>query len=119
MVQKIVDPTRIPVPGGKIIEEFVGRVNTRRSTLSVAHMVAPARWSEPYQRPEFEEVTIVVRGTIRVDHQGGPTDVGPGEVVHVGAGERICYSNPFDEEAEYWAICVPAFDPGTVHREVG
>ncbi len=117
MVQKISQPTRIPVPGNKLIEEHVGRVHTGTSSLSVAHMVAPPQWDEPYQQPEFDEVTIVVRGTIRVEHAGGHVDVGAGETVLVEAGERIRYSNPFDDQAEYWAICTPAFSPEAAHRD--
>ena len=109
MVQKVTVPTTIPVPGGKQIEEHVGRVHTGTESLSVAHMIAPPGWGEPFQQPRFDEVTIVVRGTMRVEHDGGVTDVGPGETVLVEAGERIRYSNPFEEEAEYWAFCAPAF----------
>ncbi len=117
MVEKITHPTLIPVPGGKRIEEYVGRVRTGTTSMSVAHMIAPPGWEEPFQRPEFDEVTIVVRGTMRVEHDGGTTDVGAGETMLTGAGERIRYSNPFDEEAEYWAVCAPAFSPETAHRE--
>ncbi len=117
MVEKITDPARIPVPGGKRIEEYVGRVRTGTASMSVAHMIAPPGWDEPFQRPDFDEVTIVVRGTIRVEHDGGALDVGAGETVFAGAGERIRYSNPFDEEAEYWAVCAPAFSPEAAHRE--
>lgn len=117
MICKIDDPTRVPGPGGKTIEEFVGRVRTGTETLSVAHMIAPPRWSEPAQQPEFDEVTIVLRGVMRVEHSGGTADVGPGEAILVGAGERIRYSNPTDEESEYWAVCAPAFSPETVHRD--
>jgi len=117
MVEKITSPQRIPVPGDKIIEEYVGRVNTHTNSVSVAHMVAPPHWSEPYQEPDFDEVTLVIRGTMRVEHADGHTDVGAGEVVYCPPGERIRYSNPFDEEAEYWAICVPAFKDSMAHRE--
>ena len=116
-VRKIDAPTRIPAPGRKVIEEHVGRVHTGTETLSVAHMVAPPRWSEPFQRPAFDEVTLVVRGTVRVEHDAGVLDVQGGETALVPAGSRIRYSNPSDEEAEYWAICAPAFSPETVHRE--
>ena len=119
MVRKITAPTRIPVPGGKLIEEHVGRVNTGTASLSVAHMIAPPGWDEPFQQPTFDEVTIVLRGTMRVEHEGGPTDVGPGETVLVPAGTRIRYSNPLDEETEYWAVCAPAFDPEAARREGG
>ena len=119
MIRKITDPARIEVPGGKLIEEHVGRVRTGTEALSVAHMVAPPGWDEPFQTPDFDEVTIVLRGTIRVEHSGGPTDVSAGETILVEAGERIRYSNPFDAEAEYWAVCTPAFSPEAAHRDAG
>ena len=117
MVRKIDAPTRVPGPGGKTIEEHVGRVNTGTQTLSVAHMIAPPFWSEPYQQPEFDEVTIVIRGRIRVEHDGGVEDVRPGQTILCEAGERIRYSNPHDEEAEYWAVCAPAFDLELARRD--
>lgn len=117
MPQKITDPTRIPVTGNKLIEEHVGRASTGTTSMSVAHMIAPAGWGEPVQQPAFDEVTIVVRGTVRVEHEGGVIDVAAGETVLVTAGERIRYSNPSIEEAEYWAVCAPAFSMETVHRE--
>ncbi|NBC17149.1 MAG: cupin domain-containing protein [Bacteroidetes bacterium] len=117
MVRKITSPTAIPVPGGKQIEEHVGRVHTGTTSLSVAHMVAPPGWGEPFQQPTFDEVTIVVRGTMRVEHDEGVMDVGPGETVLVEAGERIRYSNPFGDAAEYWAVCAPAFSPEAARRE--
>lgn len=111
-------PTRIPVPGDKLIEEHVGRVNTGTETLSVAHMVAPPGWDEPFQTPSFDEVTIVLSGTMRVEHAEGSTDVGPGETVLCAAGERIRYSNPSETEpCEYWAVCTPAFSPEKAGRE--
>jgi mannose-6-phosphate isomerase-like protein (cupin superfamily) len=118
MPRHIAEPARIPAPGDKTIEEHVGRVSTETASLSVAHMVAPPGWDEPAQRPDFDEVTIVVRGTMRVEHDGGHLDVGPGETVLCEAGERIRYLNPSDtDECEYWAVCAPAFSPGAVHRE--
>jgi mannose-6-phosphate isomerase-like protein (cupin superfamily) len=117
-VLRITDPTQIPVPGGKLIEEHVGRVRTGTESLSVAHMVAPPGWAEPPQTPDFDEVTIVLRGTVRVEHEGGFVDVRAGETVLTEAGARIRYLNPSEtEEAEYWAVCAPAFSPDTVHRE--
>jgi mannose-6-phosphate isomerase-like protein (cupin superfamily) len=115
----ITRPVRIPAPGAKVIEEHVGRASTDTPGVSVAHMVAPPGWDEPFQTPAFDEVTIVVRGTMRVDHEAGTTDVRAGETILCRAGERIRYSNPFDEEAEYWAVCAPAFSPDTVNREEG
>lgn len=117
MVKKISQPQRISVPGNKVIEEHVGRVRTGTESLSVAHMVAPPGWDEPFQQPDFDEVTIVTRGVIRVEHDGGHLDVSAGETVLVEAGERIRYSNPTEHETEYWAVCSPAFSPDTVHRD--
>jgi mannose-6-phosphate isomerase-like protein (cupin superfamily) len=117
MVQKINAPTQITAPGNKIIEEYVGRVHTKTNSVSVAHMIAPPGWTEPFQQPDFDEVTLVIRGTLLVDHADGPTEVRAGEVIYCGPGERIRYSNPFDQEAEYWAICVPAFKDTMAHRE--
>ena len=117
MIKKITTPTRIPVPGGKIIDEHVGRVHTGTESVSVAHMIAPPGWGEPFQQPTFDEVTIVIRGTVRVEHAGGMLDVGAGETVLVEAGERVRYSNPFDAESEYWAVCTPAFSPEEARRD--
>ena len=96
MIQKIASPTRIQVPGDKVLEEYIGRVNSEIATLSVAHMVSPPGWSEPYQTPEFDEVTIVLRGKLRVEHEGGTTDIGANETLLAAAGERVRYSNPFE-----------------------
>jgi mannose-6-phosphate isomerase-like protein (cupin superfamily) len=117
MVRKIDDPARIEVPGGKVIDEHVGRVRTGTAAMSVAHMIAPPGWDEPFQTPDFDEVTIVLRGTVRVEHEGGVLDVSAGETVLVEAGERIRYSNPSDAETEYWAVCAPAFSPEAAHRD--
>jgi len=116
----IPSPTRIPVPGGKVIDEHVGAVNTPdaglQSSVSVARMVAPAGWSEPFQRPEFDEITLVLAGSVLVDHDGGTIEVGAGQSVLTRGGERIRYScGP--EGAEYVAVCLPAFSPDTVHRD--
>jgi len=99
----------IPVPGGKRIEELVGRVATGTSEMSVAHMHAPPGWSEPAQTPRFAEATAVVRGRLRVEVDGEERTVGAGEAILVPAGKSVRYGNPFAEECEYWAICVPAF----------
>ena len=118
MPRLVSDPVRIPGPGGKTIEEFVGRLATDTASLSVAHMVAPPGWEEPAQTPAFDEVTIVLRGTMRVEHDGGHTDVGPGQTVLCEAGERVRYRNASDADpCEYWAVCAPAFSPETVRRE--
>ncbi len=117
MVKKTSQPAIIPAPGDKRIEEYIGRVHTGTPSLSVAHMVAPPGWTEPFQRPDFDEATIVVRGSIRVEYEGTIVDVHSGETVLVERGSRIRYSNPFPEEAEYWAVCTPAFAPEAAHRD--
>ena len=118
MPQHITAPVRIPAPGAKVIEEHVGRASTGTVSASVAHMIAPPGWDEPFQAPDFDEVTIVVRGAIRVEHDGGAFEVRAGESVLCRAGERIRYANASaTDEAEYWAVCTPAFAPDTVHRE--
>jgi mannose-6-phosphate isomerase-like protein (cupin superfamily) len=115
--QHITAPTTIPVPGGKVIDEYVGRVNSGTDTLSVARMAAPGGWTEPAQRPDFDEVTLVLRGTVRVEHDGGALDVRAGEAVLTRAGERVRYSTPNPDGADYVAICVPAFSPDAAHRD--
>lgn len=120
----ITAPVRIPVPGGKLIEEIVGRVATGHSSLSVAHMVAPPGWGEPAQTPEFLEVTVMVRGTMRIEI-GPAADGTPSEVIELAAGHsiviepgvRVRYSNPYDAENEYYAVCLPAFSPDAAHRD--
>lgn|SRR3954466_850282 len=117
MAELIEGATRIPVPGGKIIDEYVGRVNSGEAAVSVAHMVAPAGWVEPAQRPEFDEVTLVLKGSVTVEHEGGTFEVRAGQAVVTRAGERVRYTTPGPDGAEYVAICRPAFDPDTAHRE--
>jgi mannose-6-phosphate isomerase-like protein (cupin superfamily) len=109
-------PTRIPVPGGKTIDEYVGHVTTGTPEVSVAHMLAPAGWSEPAQQPDFDEITVVLRGTVRVEHDGGVLDVAAGQAVLTRAGERVRYSTG-DDGAEYVAVCLPAFTPDLAHRD--
>lgn len=99
----------------KRIEEFAGRVNSGHSALSVARMRSPAGWEEPGQTPEFEEITVVLAGTLRVEHRGGIIDVHAGQAVVTAPGEWIRYSTP--DGAEYLAVCLPAFSPATVHRD--
>ncbi|NBC86776.1 MAG: cupin domain-containing protein [Bacteroidetes bacterium] len=101
----------------KRIEEYVGRVNTGHEAVSVARMTSPAGWEEPGQRPEFDEITLVLRGRVHVEHEDGEIEVGPGQAMLTRAGEWIRYSTPGDEGAEYVAICLPAFSPDTVHRD--
>jgi len=110
-------PFRVPTTDGKLIEEHVGLASTHTAEYSVAHMVAPPQWSEPPQRPEFDEITIVVRGRKRFEIDGDVVELQAGESLLIKAGARVRYSNPFDEECEYWSVCVPAFSPATVHRE--
>jgi ethanolamine utilization protein EutQ (cupin superfamily) len=111
-------PTVIPAAGTppKIIEEFVGRVNSNTSGVSIARMTSPAGWVEPGQRPDFDEYTIVLRGKLRVASASGALDVAAGQAVIVPRGEWVQYSTP--EGAEYLAVCLPAFSPDTVHRDV-
>jgi mannose-6-phosphate isomerase-like protein (cupin superfamily) len=119
MPQLIATPTRIQAEGHppKIIEEFVGRVNTGASEVSIAQMHAPAGWVEPGQRPEFDEYTLVLEGMLRVEHEGGALEVHAGQAVLARKGEWIRYSTPRAEGARYVAICLPAFSPDTVHRD--
>lgn len=110
--------TRIEAAGNKpkLIDEYVGRVNTKSGDVSVAHMRSPAGWQEPGQTPEFEEYTIVLSGRLRVTHKNGSFDVTAGQAVITHAGEWIQYSTP-EEATEYIAVCMPAFSPATVHRD--
>lgn len=101
-------PVRIPVPGGKLIEEHIGRVATGTEHLSLAHMVAPAGWSEPAQQPEFAEITIMVHGTMRIECGDDVVELRAGESFFVQSGVRVRYGNPYSEECEYYAVCLPA-----------
>ena len=101
----------------KLIEEYVGQVNTGEARVSIARMTSPEGWVEPGQRPEFDEWTLVLRGAVQIDHADGTLTVEAGQAVIVRAGERIRYSTPGADGAEYVAVCLPAFHPETVHRE--
>lgn len=101
----------------KRIEEFVGRVNSGHANVSIARMTSPAGWTEPGQRPEFEEITIVLNGMLRVEHAGGVLDVRAGQAVMTVPGEWVRYSTPELGGAEYVAVCIPAFSLDTVHRD--
>ena len=101
----------------KHIEEYAGRVNSGHHSVSVARMRSPSGWQEPGQRPEFEEITVVLRGMVRVEHEGGVLDVRAGQAVVTTPGEWIRYSTPGPDGAEYVAVCLPAFSPATVHRD--
>lgn len=113
------EPTRVTATGEppKLIDEYVGRANTGESRLSVAHMHSPSGWSEPGQRPEFDEFTVVLRGVVVVEHDGGTLEVTAGQAVHTRPGEWVRYSTPGPDGAEYLAVCLPAFSPETVHRD--
>ncbi|HET9695820.1 MAG TPA: cupin [Terriglobales bacterium] len=113
----IEQPTRIQAVGNKpkLIDEFVGHVNSKTGNVSIAHMRSPDGWLEPGQTPEFDEYTVVLKGFVRVTHKGGHIDVKPGQAVIAHKGEWVQYSTP--EGAEYIAICVPAFSPDKVHRD--
>jgi mannose-6-phosphate isomerase-like protein (cupin superfamily) len=115
MPKLIASPKRIPVPGDKLLDEYVGRVNTADEQVSIAHMRSPAGWSEPGQQPEFDEFTVVLKGTVHVEHKGGTMEVRAGQAVLAQKGEWVRYSTP--QGAEYVAICLPAFSPNTVHRD--
>jgi len=111
--------TRIAAAGTKpkIIEEYIGRVNSKTSAVSVAHMLSPSGWVEPGQKPEFNEYTVVLKGMLHVDHEGGSIDVRAGQAIIAYAGEWVRYSSPGEEGAEYIAVCLPAFSVDTVHRD--
>jgi mannose-6-phosphate isomerase-like protein (cupin superfamily) len=115
----IAAPTRITAAGNKpkIIQEFIGRVNSKTEAASIAHMKSPSGWIEPGQTPEFDEYTVVLAGMLRVEHRDGKLDVRPGQAVITRKGEWVKYSTPEPEGAEYIAVCLPAFSPGTVHRD--
>lgn len=112
-------PTQIAAAGTKpkIIREYVGRVNSQTTSVSVAHMTSPDGWVEPGQTPEFDEYTIVLKGMLRLTHRGGELDVRAGQAVITRAGEWIQYSTPEPGGADYIAVCLPAFSPSTVHRD--
>ena len=119
MPRLIPGPAVIPAAGTKpkVIEEYAGRVNTGHTAVSVARMLAPAGWTEPGQRPLFQEITVVLRGVLRVEHQGGRLDVSAGQAVVADPGEWVRYSSPGPQDTEYVAVCLPAFSPDTVHRD--
>jgi mannose-6-phosphate isomerase-like protein (cupin superfamily) len=119
MPTHVTGPKIITAAGNKPkrIEEFVGRVNTQTAACSVARMVSPGGWIEPGQRPEFDEYTVVLRGRLRVEFEGGALDVRAGEAVIAHRGEWVRYSTPDDEGAEYIAVCLPAFSPESVQRD--
>lgn len=119
MPELIAAPTMVEAAGTppKTIREYVGRVNSGEDRLSVAHMTSPSGWVEPGQRPEFDEFTVVLRGTLVVEHEDGRFEVAAGQAVHTRAGEWVRYSTPGADGADYVAVCLPAFGPGIVHRD--
>jgi quercetin dioxygenase-like cupin family protein len=119
MARLITQPTRIEAHGQppKTIEEYIGRVNSKTDALSIAKMISPAGWSEPGQTPEFDEYTVVLKGTLTVETRTGTHKVKAGQAIILSAGEWVRYSSPDAGGAEYIAVCLPAFSPNTVHRE--
>ena len=119
MPRLITAPTRIEAVGEppKIIEEFIGHVNSATAALSIAKMTSPSGWSEPGQTPEFDEYTVVLKGQLQVETRDGIIQVAAGQAIITSRGEWIRYSTPGPEGAEYIAVCLPAFSPNTVHRD--
>ncbi len=119
MPQLISQPTRIEAAGNKpkLIDEYIGRVTTQTEAASIAHMRSPGGWIEPGQRPDFDEFTVVLKGTLHVEFEGGQMDVQAGQAIITQKGEWVRYSTPSPEGAEYIAVCLPAFSPDTVHRD--
>lgn len=110
------DPFIVPTADGKLIEEHFGAASTGGDAVSVAHMIAPAGWSEPAQIPDFDEYSLMIRGKTRVELPSGEVVLTAGESLFVPRGTRVRYANPFSEEAEYWSVCIPAFTPDRAHR---
>jgi mannose-6-phosphate isomerase-like protein (cupin superfamily) len=119
MPELIDAPSRVTAAGEppKLIDEYIGRVASGEARLSVAHMRSPSGWSEPGQRPEFDEFTVVLNGALLVEFDDGQLTVQAGQAVHTAPGEWVRYSSPGADGAEYIAVCLPAFSPGTVHRD--
>lgn len=119
MPELIAGPTRVEAAGNKpkLIDEFVGRVNSKESAVSIARMRSPGGWVEPGQAPEFDEYTVVLAGRLRVEYRGGAIDVDAGQAVVVRRGEWVRYSTPEPEGAEYIAVCLPAFSLDGAHRD--
>ena len=119
MPRLIEAPSRVTAAGNKpkLIDEYVGRANSGTTGVSVAHMRSPGGWQEPGQRPDFDEFTIVLKGTVHVEFEGGSMEVKAGQAIHTAPGEWIRYSTPGEQGAEYIAVCLPAFSMDTVHRD--
>ena len=110
-------PFIVPTTDGKLIEEHFGLATTKTDGLSIAHMVAPAGWNEPHQNPEFDEYTLVSRGKKMFEVDGEEIIVSKGQSILIKKGSRVRYSNPFNEECEYWSVCLPAFSLDLFNRE--
>ncbi|RMI25174.1 MAG: cupin domain-containing protein [Calditrichaeota bacterium] len=110
-------PFQVPTRDGKLIEEHFGLASTGEDRFSIAHMIAPPGWSEPFQQPEFDEITIMISGRKLVEVDGDQIVLEAGETLLIRKGARVRYSNPFEKPAEYWSVCLPAFSPERVHRE--
>jgi mannose-6-phosphate isomerase-like protein (cupin superfamily) len=119
MPSLITQPTIVEPAGNlpKTIAEYAGRANTGTDQVSIALMTSPAGWEEPGQRPDFEEWTIVLRGVLVLDHEGGHLEVRAGQAVRVDAGEWVRYRTPYEDGAEYVSVCLPAFSPDAAHRD--
>ena len=119
MAKVIEQPTLVEAAGesSKTIEEYIGRVNSDTTSLSIARMKSPSGWSEPGQKPEFDEFTVVLRGILYIRLKDREFDVAAGQAVSISAGEWVQYSTPHSEGAEYIAVCLPAFSPDLVHRD--
>lgn len=119
MPKLISAPSRVEAAGTKpkLIDEYIGRVNSSDQHISVAHMRSPGGWVEPGQTPQFEEITLVLRGCVKVDYENGSMEVRAGQAIQTSPGEWIRYSTPYADGAEYVAICLPAFSMDTVHRD--
>lgn len=110
-------PFIVPTTDNKIIKEHFGMASTQDQKFSVAHMIAPANWSEPFQNPAFDEITMMVKGKKLIEVDNEKIELNAGESILIKKGARVRYSNPFNEEAEYWSICMPAFSIDNVNRE--
>ena len=115
----ITSPTQVKAVGNKpkLIDEFIGRVNSNTNEVSIARMKSPAGWVEPGQTPEFDEYTLVLKGIVRITYKDGFLDVKENQAIIVKKGEWVQYSTPLEDGAEYIAVCVPAFSPDIVHRD--
>ena len=110
-------PFVVPTTDGKLIEEHFGAASFGGAEVSIAHMMAPPGWTEPAQTPDFDEYTLMISGRKRVEIDDVVVEIGPGESLFIARGSRVRYANPFDQPAEYWSVCRPAFTPDRVHRE--